>query len=327
MALLVGVLLHELGHAVVARRRGLAVDGITLWFMGGLTRIEGEPGSPGAELRISGVGPAGQRGAGRRCAGSSAGASGISGPAASLSTALGWLAVINVALAVFNLLPAAPLDGGRVLHAGVWALTRSRWTASRLASGAGVALAGALMIGGIYSFVRGDSINGFVLAVLAWFMFVSARAEAQQAVMRHVLDGVTVADIMHPVAAAPGWFTVDALLQRTGGAPGTVLMLEEWTGGFGGVVSVDALAAIDPATRSHIRGIDVAVPITATRGAAPGDGALDAVTTDEHRQVVLVIAGDRTVGAVLPSDVEDYVRRGHGPPGRSSNPWLPAPVH
>ncbi len=326
LALLVAVLLHELGHAVVALREGLEVDGITLWLMGGLTRIEGEPASPGAELRVSGVGPAVSLALGGLCWLARWGLGHVGGNGLLLD-ALGWLALINAALAVFNLLPASPLDGGRVLHAAVWALTGRRWTATRVASRAGMGLAGLLVIGGIVTFARGDRIDGPLFAVLAWFVYVSARSEAQAATVHHVLDGVSVADVMRPVVAAPGWFSVAALVDGFRGAPETVLMLEAWSGGYSGVVSVDALVAIDPRARAQNRGADVAVPIGATRGAAPDDEALDAVTHDEDRQVVLAIAGGRTVGAVLPSDLEGYVRRGHRPPSRSPQPSIPAEAH
>lgn len=326
VALLVGVLLHELGHAMVAKRAGLGVDGITLWFMGGLTRIEGEPVTPGDELRVSGVGPLVSLVLGGLCWLGRWGLGHAAGHGLALD-ALGWLALINVALAVFNLLPAAPLDGGRVLHAGVWALTGDRWKATRVASRSGVGLAALLAAGGLFSFARSDRIDGVLLGVLAWFTFVSARAEGQLAAVHGVLDGVTVADVMRPVAAAPGWFTIDGLLREFAGSPETVLMLEEWGGGFSGVVSVDSLAAVPANRRSQVRGVDVAVPIDATRGAAPDDGALDAITADAQRHVVLVIAGERTVGAVLPSDLERYVRSGQRPPRRSPGPWVPAGVH
>ncbi|MBO0732522.1 MAG: M50 family metallopeptidase, partial [Acidimicrobiaceae bacterium] len=114
VALLIGVLLHEVGHAIVARRAGHRVDGITLSWMGGITRIEGDARRPGVELGIAAIGPAvsavlgGLLFAGREVA-IGAGAGQL------VVAALGWLAVIQVALALFNLLPAAPLDGGRVL--------------------------------------------------------------------------------------------------------------------------------------------------------------------------------------------------------------------
>lgn len=309
VALLAGVLLHELGHAVVARRAGLGVDGITLWFMGGLTRIEGEAATPWAELRISGVGPLVSLAVGGVCWAARLGLSQVVHDSLALD-ALGWLALINVALAVFNLLPGAPLDGGRVLHAGVWAITRDRWKATRVSTASGVAMGGLMVVAGLVAFAYGDSVDGVLLAALGWFMFSAARGEEQVAALHRVLDGVTVADMMRPVCAAPGWFTVDALLHSYSAVPGSVLMLEQWGGGYSGVVSVDALASVPAGQRTLVRGMDVAVPISATGGAGPGDGALDALTGESTPKVLLVVHGGRTVGAVLPSDIERWARRG-----------------
>src|SRR5579875_3574984 len=144
VGLLAGVLLHELGHAVVARRRGLSVDGITLSWMGGVTRIEGDTGTWRNELLVAGVGPlvSAVLGGGLWLVRVGVGHGGAGGLALA---ALGWLAWINVVLAAFNLLPAAPLDGGRVLHSIVWAAGRDRWRATRIAAGTGVVL-GAVIV-------------------------------------------------------------------------------------------------------------------------------------------------------------------------------------
>ena len=146
LVLLFGVLLHELGHAVIARRVGLQVDGITLSWMGGVTRIEGDAHSPAAEFAIAGVGPMVSAAFGGLLWAARVLVEGAGGGRLAVS-ALAWLAAINLVLAVFNLLPASPLDGGRVLHSVVWGITRDRWRATRVAASAGVAL-GSLMVGG-----------------------------------------------------------------------------------------------------------------------------------------------------------------------------------
>ncbi len=313
VVLLLTILLHELGHAVVARRAGLRVDGITLWFMGGITRIEGEASSPGAELRISGVGPLISGVIGGALWGLSIGLEHL-GTSPLAVHAVAWLGVINVALAVFNLLPGAPLDGGRVLHAAVWAVTRDRWRATRVASGAGALIGGLLAVAGFVAFAHGDSVDGVLLAVLGWFLFTSARSEEQVATIHRALDGVTVARLMRPVRAAPGWLTVDALLSGYGDLPGSVLMLERWGGGFDGVASLDALAEVPYEQRHLVRGVDVAVPIAQTEGAAVDDPVVDAIARPGGRKVLLVISGGHTVGALLPADVDAWLRQTGGRP-------------
>ena len=124
VALLAGVLVHEVAHAVAAQRAGLHVDGITLWFMGGVTRIDGDNRKPSTELVVALVGPL---------------ASGVIGALSLLlawptqnagwdltAASLRWLGLINLLLGVFNLLPASPLDGGRVLHGLIWSVTKNQ---------------------------------------------------------------------------------------------------------------------------------------------------------------------------------------------------------
>lgn len=133
--LVASLLAHEVSHAVVARRNGVAVDGITLWLLGGVARLRGEAGSPGAELVIAVVGPAASL--------VLAVLFGVAWWVADLMTAelvaavLGYLALLNLVIAVFNMVPAAPLDGGRVLRAVLWRLGGDRYKAAVWSARAG----------------------------------------------------------------------------------------------------------------------------------------------------------------------------------------------
>ncbi|TDB97914.1 site-2 protease family protein, partial [Micromonospora fluostatini] len=131
-----GLLAHEVSHAVVAKRNGLAVEGITLWLFGGVAELRGEAKDPGAELRIAGVGPLVSLLLGLFFGGIAL-AVAVTGERGLLLGALSWLAGINVLLAVFNILPAAPLDGGRLLRAAVWKATGDRTKGSVVAARAG----------------------------------------------------------------------------------------------------------------------------------------------------------------------------------------------
>ncbi len=315
VVLLFGVLLHELGHAIVAQRYRMRVDGITLSWMGGVTRIDGDAHSPGAELGIAGVGPLVSVAFGgvlwlARMALEAGGAGRL------VVSSLGWLAVINVVLALFNLLPASPLDGGRVLHALAWAATRDRWRATRIATNAGVWLGTALVALGFLVLVRGsDPFNGFFISFLGWWLLGAARAERQLGQMRRSLDGVRVSEIMRPVGAAPGWITVRAFADRyASGHPGWVWLLERWDGGYGGVLLGDMVASVPFSQWDLARPLDVATPITAATGATPDEDALEVVNRTGTGQVILVVDHDRTVGAILPADLEALVRSGRRGP-------------
>ncbi|MDE3204785.1 MAG: site-2 protease family protein [Acidobacteriota bacterium] len=309
VGLLVGVLLHEFGHAVVARWRGLSVDGITLSWMGGVTRIEGDTGSALNELMISGIGPLTSAAVGGLLYVSRVIASHAGGGSLILA-ALGWLAWINLVLAAFNLLPASPLDGGRVLHSVVWMIGRNRWRATRVAAGIGVLLGGAIVVLGLIVTERtGDLYNGLLVGFIGWWILTSARYELGSGAVQEVLDGVRIADVMRPVGEAPGWITVRAFAEQYASRrPGWVWLLREWSGDYGGVLVGDSLAAVPYPNWDMSRPLDFALPMASSTGAAPDEDALEVMARTANQQVVFVISNGQTLGAVLPHDIEALVR-------------------
>jgi Zn-dependent protease len=225
------VLAHELSHALVARRLGIPVHGITLFIFGGVARIGGEPPSARAELLMAGVGPLTSLviGAASIALGLLiAGTAGATDPAAfvarlgPLSTILLWLGPINVLLALFNLLPGFPLDGGRVLRAILWSASGDLVKATRWASIAGRVVAltlvfiGALMLfGQRVPFFGGGIVSGLWLILIGWFLHSGAMASQQQVVARETLRGVPVARLMRQggIATAPS-MTLDEAAER-----------------------------------------------------------------------------------------------------------------
>jgi Zn-dependent protease len=326
VGLLVGVLLHELGHAFVARRRGLTVDGITLSWMGGVTRIEGETGSATTELLVAGVGPLTSAAVGGLAFAAREAVS-AGGGGSLLLACLGWLAWINVLLAAFNILPAAPLDGGRVLHALVWFAGRDRWKATRIAAGAGIVVGGLIVVLGLVVTERtSDLFNGLIIGFMGWWMVASARAELAGAALRRAFSGVRMADVMRPVGEAPGWITVRSFMEQYGGRrPGWVWLLKDWQGGYSGIALGDAVAAVPYPQWDMSRPQDVAMPLSAAGPSTPQDDPLDALARASDRRLLLVISEGQTLGAVLPSDVEAMVRLG-GPPLRGGTRPAPGPA-
>jgi Zn-dependent protease len=185
------VLLHELGHAWQARREGMEIDGITLWLFGGVAQFKGMFPSAGAEFRIAIAGPLVSLGLGVlfvlvALAGLPSAADGVAA----------WLGYINLTLLVFNLIPALPLDGGRVLRAALWkARGDLRW-ATRIAADVGVAW-GYLFIGlGLVMLIFQGSFSGAWLAFIGWFVLQAAKAEARYIATEEALDGLRVRDLM-----------------------------------------------------------------------------------------------------------------------------------
>lgn len=311
LGLLVGVLLHELGHAVIARRKGLTVDGITLSWMGGVTRIEGETGRPSTELLVAGIGPVTSAAVGLILWGLRFGVSSW-GAGALVLAAIGWLAWINVVLAVFNLIPASPLDGGRVLHALVWAAGRDRWKATRVAAGTGVVLGAAIVVLGlVYAEHNRDLFDGVLVGFVGWWLLGSARAELGTGAVHRALDGVRLSEVMRPVGEAPGWITIRAFAEQYAGPrPGWVWLLRDWSGTLVAVMAGEAVHAVPYPQWDLARPLDVATPVASAAGARAEEDALSALSRTAGSPVTLVISGGHTVGAVLPGDVEALVRMG-----------------
>lgn len=210
LLLFIAVLLHELSHSLVARRRGLAVDSITLFVFGGVSNLADEPRRPATEFLLAGAGPLTSLIlAGLAYAASLA----VAGVNLGAQAVFEYLAAINALLALFNLIPGFPLDGGRVLHAVLWRATGDRVRATRIAGGVGQGVAYLFIFWGIWQFFAGNLIGGMWIAFIGWFL-----ANAAEGTVRHVsaeqqFAGVTVADVMrrNPVAVESDVSVEDAV--------------------------------------------------------------------------------------------------------------------
>jgi Zn-dependent protease/CBS domain-containing protein len=193
---LASILLHELGHSWVARHEGIEVDSITLWLFGGVAQLKGRFTSPGAEFRVAVCGPLVSIGLGVLFVAIAAG-----GLPTEVDGVAAWLGYINLVLAVFNLLPASPLDGGRVLHAALWRAKGDFAWATRVASEIGQVFAYLFIALGLAMLVFQGSFSGAWLAFVGWFLLQGARAEARYVATEQALAGLRVRDLMvrHPV--------------------------------------------------------------------------------------------------------------------------------
>jgi Zn-dependent protease/predicted transcriptional regulator len=188
---LASILLHELGHSWVARREGIEVDSITLWLFGGVSQFKGRFASPGAEFRTAFAGP---------LVSIVLGGVFVLIALADLPNEVdgvaAWLGYINLILAVFNLLPASPLDGGRVLHSILWRAKGDFAWATRIASEVGQAFAYLFIALGLVMFIFQGSFSGAWLAFVGWFLLQGAKAEARYVATEQALQGVRVRDLM-----------------------------------------------------------------------------------------------------------------------------------
>jgi Zn-dependent protease/predicted transcriptional regulator len=188
---LASILLHELGHSWVARREGIEVDSISLWLFGGVSQFKGRFASPGAEFRTAVAGP---------LVSIVLGGVFVLIAVAHLPSAVdgvaAWLGYINLILAVFNLLPASPLDGGRVLHSILWRAKGDFAWATRVASEVGQGFAYLFIALGLVMFIFQGSFSGAWLAFVGWFLLQGAKAEARYAATEQALGDLRVRDLM-----------------------------------------------------------------------------------------------------------------------------------
>jgi Zn-dependent protease len=299
------LLAHEIGHALVARRAGLSVRGITLWLLGGVALLEDEPTTPGDELRVALVGPAVSL-ALAVVFGLAAVAGSLAALPAAAVTVVAWLAVANAALALFNLLPAAPLDGGRVLRGLLWRRHGSRVRASVTATKAGVWVGAGLVAYGLIGTFTGWGIGTLWTALVGWFLMGAARQERDHAVARSGLEGLRADQVMTPAPpAAPAWFTVDAFLRNyVEPWQAAALPLRSFDGQPAGVVTAAALAAVPPDRRHIVRAGDVAIGVPALVMVTPDQPVTDLpARLAAGRTVAAVVAGGQLLGLITPADL------------------------
>ncbi|MGW7543187.1 site-2 protease family protein [Streptomyces sp. NPDC054770] len=324
---LFSLLAHELAHAVVARRNGVEVEGITLWMLGGAARLRGEAPSPAAELRIAGVGPLTSLLAGGVLAGAAAGldALRVSGL---VVEAVAWLGAINILLAVFNALPAAPLDGGRLLRAYLWHRTGDRLRATRGASAAGRALGWFMVVTGFADVLFVGSLSGLWPALIGWFLIAAATAESRQAQLRGVLAGVPVRRVMTPspvtvpATANLSDFLAEGPFGRYRHAAFPVLAAD---GSVTGLLTVRRVEAVPPQARAHTTARDAMLPLGDVVTVAPDEPVLDLLPRLQESPVrrALVLDQGRLVGILTVADVTRALTWPTPPQGRGASASLP----
>ena len=192
------IIAHELSHAAVAKARGLPVRSITLFALGGVAQIEKDAADPKTEFWMGIAGPISSViiGLVSLALALALGWQPPTMPQTPLPAMLMWLGVINIALAIFNMIPGFPLDGGRVLRAIVWWMTGDAARATRIAAGVGQFVAFGFIFFGILRFFNGAGFGGLWLAFIGWFLLDAARASSAQLAITETLRGLLVADLM-----------------------------------------------------------------------------------------------------------------------------------
>lgn len=294
------LLLHELSHALAARHYGVGVRRITLWMLGGLTELEGEAPTPRIDAVIAVAGPLASLTIGAVCAGLAR----ATRAGELVSASFGWLATINVVLGVFNLLPGAPLDGGRLVRAAMWWRGHDRTRAAESAAQIGRGLGVVLLALGLLEMLAGGVV-GLWTVFLGWFILDGAATE-HCATRAETLAGLTVRDAMTPTPwVLPDWSTVAEFFARAtpAAAHQTVFPLTDVDGRFSGAVTVPMLAAVPPDRGATVRLRDLA-PHQHLLTTTP-DQDLGALLLPLHLRggTAVVLEQDHPVGVVTDSDL------------------------
>jgi Zn-dependent protease/CBS domain-containing protein len=317
----VSLLSHEMGHAIVARRLGVMVDGITLWIFGGVARLRGDAATPGSEVKIAIAGPVVSLVLAILFGVATFALDATGGPAL-VEGGIAWLAGTNAMLLLFNLIPAFPLDGGRLLRAWLWQRSGDKYRATSGAARLG-RICAFVMIGlGLLSLFINGAISGLWLIFLGWFLMSAARSEESQVLLRGALSGLRVGDVMsRDPTTAPGWITVDEFTRSY--VPmhrATAYPIKTFDGELDGLVTLARLAQVPPEERHVKRVRDVGTGMNEVPKASPGEpvtAVLDRFSPADGGQM-LVMDGGELVGLLSPGDITRALKAARADAKRSA---------
>ncbi len=308
------LLLHELGHAVVAKREGMEIEGIVLWMFGGVAQFRGLFPSAGAELRIALAGPAVSLAIGLVLLG----AASVLPLPETVDGVTWWLGSINLFLLAFNMLPALPLDGGRVLRAILWHYTGDFTRATAIAGALGKGFGQVLIFGGILALFLAGAVGGLWFALIGWFLIAAASAETRFATIRAALGDMHVAEAMaaHPSVAESAMTLTefsDAVFSRSRHAAYPVVE----DGRPAGILGFRSLAGVPPASWERTTVGEIATPIDSALVLAPEDDlglAAMELAADRLGRALVVDAEGRLAGLLSMTDVSRLIELRSGNP-------------
>jgi Zn-dependent protease len=295
------ILFHELAHAWEARRNGIPVQSITLYIFGGIAQLSGKPKSPGAEFRIAAIGPASSL----LLAAVFLGLNQVVGDRGNLGAATQWLGNINLILALFNLLPGYPLDGGRILESIVWGITKKQETGVRVAGTTGQIIAYGLMALGAFIAFQGNVFSGVWLVMIGFILHNAASAEKRAFLQRGQLSGLSVAQVMGIVREqeVPAGMTLQELVERNILGQGQGSFIVTAAGNPVGVLSLRDVARTPRTDWQRLTTGDAMTPLGSLPRVAPADELLDALQLmDANELLYLPVFDNGNLSGLLTRD-------------------------
>jgi Zn-dependent protease len=296
------LLLHEFGHALEAKREGVEIEGITLWLFGGVAKFKGMFQSAGAEFRIAIAGPLVSLVLGAIFV--------LLAWKASLPEVMdgvaAWLGYINLSLLLFNLLPALPLDGGRVLRSALWGISGNLTWATHIASLIGRGFGYLFIVGGVGLVIWQSAYSGLWLAFIGWFLLQAAGAEDRTLMARQALSGLRVDDVLvrDPVTTRPD-ITIGKFIDDIAWTTRHTTYPVTENGHVVGLLPLSCVTEV-PRSEWETRTVgDCMLPRDKVPVVREEDDLFDAATelSESDHSRAFVLDGDRLVGLVSWSDV------------------------
>jgi Zn-dependent protease/predicted transcriptional regulator len=295
------VLLHELGHSILALREGVPVKSITLFIFGGVAQIGREPATAGAEFRIAIAGPLASLGL----------AALFGGLGSVLSAPLAYLGRINLLLAAFNMIPGFPLDGGRVLRAALWQFGGSYQKATRWAARGGQAIAFGFIGLGVLQFFFGGLTNGLWLAFIGWYLSNAARASYQQVALQDMLTGLKARNLMsEQCAPVSSDLRLDRLVEDHVLKGDQRCFFVTDSDNPQGVITLDDVKGVSRTQRERLTAGQVMTPADAAFAADAEDDAWSVVQrmNEDDVRTIPILENGRLLGVITPENLWNHIR-------------------
>ncbi|HJY26561.1 MAG TPA: site-2 protease family protein [Pyrinomonadaceae bacterium] len=309
----VSIVVHELSHALVAKARGLPVRAITLFALGGVAQIEKEAADAKTEFWMGIVGPITSFVIGLLCLGITLalGWTPPHFPQQPIPAILMWLGVINIGLAIFNMIPGFPLDGGRVLRGLLWWITGNARRATTIAARVGQVIAFLMILYGVMQFFSGAGINGLWIAFIGWFLLSASRESYAQMMITEGLRGLRVADVMtSEYTAIDGYLNLQTFAEEHLMRSGRRFFVVTINDRPEGIVTPHEINEVPRARWPYTTVADVMRPLDRTRTVGPNTPVTEAleVMASQDLNQLPVVSGGALAGLISRSHILQLIQ-------------------
>jgi Zn-dependent protease len=305
------VLFHELMHSIVALREGIQIQAITLFFLGGVSQMAGEPRTAGDEFRMAAAGPFSSLVLGGLFLVIFYLLNSSTSETAQIIAAISqYLGIINILLGVFNLIPGFPLDGGRVLRALIWWRSKNLQSATRIASNVGRGIGFLFIIVGIFLAFTGNFFNGIWLALIGWFLESAASSSYKQMMLLELLKGHTASEVMsRDCTVVPPDITIEQLVNEHILSSGRRCFPVASGDRTEGLVTLSSIKAVPSDARERTMVRDAMMPISRVKSVSPNEDLSNVmqILSENDINQVPVVWENKVVGIVARDNLINFI--------------------